>query len=109
VCSSDLASFDGGIIIELIIPYYIVEIAVIYLVERSTQWVGCSIAYTAASLLEGLGFIAGIRKLLTEGVILDVTTKHAFSLLAVSTTREGFGIEFENEPPVDRMAFFQEG
>lgn len=101
------ASIDGGIVIELIVPYYIEEIAVIYLVECGAQWVGGRPAYAATAFLELLGFIAGINKLLTECVVLYLAAKQALSLLIVPTARKGFRVEFKNEPPIDRMASFQ--
>src|SRR5258708_9098068 len=103
------ASCNSRIIVELVVPYHVVEGPVIYVLERSAQRVFGGFAYAATSFLKVPSFTARIYELLAECVLLHISAERARSFLVISTpaAREGLGVELEDKPPIDWVPFFQ--
>ena len=96
--------------IELVIPYNIGKMTVIYFVESRPHRVRRGIAHTTSALLQFAIGIACVGESLAEmRVRLNRAAEGADSLGTVSTTGKGLRIEFENEPPVHGLAGFQQG
>src|SRR5208282_3525919 len=99
---------DCRIIVKLIVPDHVEEGVVIDLVKSRAYWIRCCVARTTVSLLERRILAARVNVLLAiQSVILHFTAKQARSCCPAGAPRESGRIEFENEPPRNRVSIFQ--
>src|SRR5216683_140138 len=98
-----------GIPVKLIVPEHVKELAVVYLVKRGPHRVRPGVANTASAFLKAVVNAAGIGELLAELFVrLNRAAKWACSLSAFTAARKGTCVEFEHEPPVDRLSKLQQ-
>src|SRR5258707_12778021 len=102
------ASGDLGIVVKLVVPDDVKVVAVIDLIECSSDRIVGRVAGAAAAFHQRRVFAAGDDILLAEALIgLDVAPEEALPLLPAAGG-ERSGIELEYKPPIDRMAGLQQ-
>src|SRR5215467_5561752 len=99
-----------GIFVKLVVPDDVVIRAVVDLIEGGADRIAGRVADTGLPYPKRLGVAVGRDELLTElrlpvpllAVVLNVSSERAMAHRIGSASRKGFGVEFEDEPPVDR-------
>src|SRR5215831_10002215 len=99
-----------GIFVELVVPDDVVIRAVVDLIEGGADRIVGRVADTGLAYPKRLGVTVGRDELLTElrlsvcllAVVLNVSGERTVAHCIGGAARKGFGVEFENEPPIDR-------
>src|SRR6266498_4191479 len=104
------ASLYLRIVIELIVPDYVVEGVVIYLVEGRSDRIIRGVAQAMIPLLQRVSFAARIDELLAVcSIVLHLTAEWTSSGCCAAAFRETCRIELENKPPVHRVTCSKKG
>src|SRR6202021_262571 len=100
------AALQLRVVIELVIPNYIIGGTVIDLIKGCTEGLRCRVAHTVSTLLQRWILATRIDELLHKGlVVLDLSSERTSSCCSAFAGRKCLRIKLEHEPPVDRVSW----